>query len=206
MLTHKFHSLIIPFPKDLHIELFSLYKNISQKFANKYLNEKSYLAHITIGVLWLKDIDTDQFVEACSKTLADVKRFDVIFSKLVLSSDQRYIFLNFDKETNKILFGLRERFMNNIKGFKIDTPDKYQERFETFNERQKELLRTTGSPHEYEPHLSIAKLESIEAKNAIEELDKNTFSGRIFTVTKFYITGQSEDLENEYPILKTVEI
>lgn len=205
MLAIKFHTLLIPLPEKYHKELFSLYKNISKKFVNQYLDAKSFKAHITIGVLPLRDDETKKFVAACTKAVAETKKFVVTFDHFKLGKDKKYIFLNLDKSSEKKILSLRKRFEKETKGkFKIEIPEKYLEKWDNYTKTEKDRLRNSGSPHKFEPHISIVKLNPQESEKAFEETRKCDILKKSFEVSRFYISGQSEDPNNQYPVLKEI--
>jgi len=51
MLKRKLHTLYIALPKKVHKELFKVYKSLSNKYTNEYLDEKYWVTHISIGKL-----------------------------------------------------------------------------------------------------------------------------------------------------------
>jgi hypothetical protein len=207
MLIKKFHTLLIPLPEDLHKQLFSIYKHLSEKYANQYLDEKSWKAHITIGVLPLKDEETQKFVDICTSVLEGISKFTITFADFKLSDDQKYILLDLDQDSYKKIMEIRKKFEQETFGkFTVEIPDKYLEKWGSYSEEEKAKLRNTGSPYIYEPHISIVKFEPEIAKMAIEEIDKQVFLNKSFVVEEFHISGQSEDPDNQYPILKIVKV
>jgi hypothetical protein len=207
MLTTKFHTIYIPLPKNFNDELFAIYKDLSQKYTNEYLNENSWKAHVTIGVLPLIDKDTETFVQIGTRVLAGIKKFSVSFSAFELSTDKRYIFLEPDVQSKEKIMELRKRFEKEIKDkFKIEIPRKYIEKWETYTDDEKERLQQTGSPYLFEPHVSIVKLDPTESENALKEIQNNKILEESFVVDEFHISGQSEDPLNEYPILKKIQL
>jgi len=205
MLTTKFHTIYIPLPKQINDELFTLYKDLSQKYTNEYLNEKSWKAHITIGVLSLTDNDTGTFVEIGTKIVDTIEKFPVSFSTFELSADKRYIFLEPDTSSKEKIMTLRKRFEKETKDkFTIEIPEKYREKWYTYTDEEKERLKQTGSPYVFEPHVSIVKLDPTESEKALSEIKDNKILKEFFIVDEFHISGQSEDPMNEYPILKKI--
>jgi hypothetical protein len=207
MLTTKFHTLLIPLSEEYHEELFALYKNISKKFTNQYLDEKSYKAHITIGVLPLRDKDTQKFVDACTKAVLGTKKFKVTFDHFELSEEKKYIFLNLDRSSEEKILDLRKKFEKETEEkFKIEIPQKYLEIWDSFTNAEKERLKDCGSPHQFEPHISIVKLNPEDSGKALEEAKGCDILGKSFEIKKFQISGQSEDPDNQYPVLKEIVV
>jgi len=205
MLTTKFHTIYIPLPKHINDELFTLYKDLSQKYTNEYLNEKSWKAHITIGVLPLTDKDTGKFVQIGTKILDTIEKFPVSFSTFELSTDKRYIFLEPDTPSKEKVMELRKRFEKETKDkFTIEIPGKYKEKWDTYTNEEKEQLKQTGSPYLFEPHVSIVKLDPAESEKALMEIKDNKILKESFIVDEFHISGQSVDPMNQFPILKKI--
>ena len=206
MLTKKYRTLYLPFPSDIHQQLFNLYRDLGQKYGNQYLDEKSWLAKITIGVLPLQDIETQRFVNLCQTVLFDVHPFTVELSKFTISPEGKYIFLSFSPTTDKIVWDLRHKFEKKMVGFDVQTPDKYLEKWDTYTSRQQDLLKQFGSPYEFESHLSLVKFEIDQTKQAIKEINVSQFAGISFTVSEFCVSSQSEDPQNQYPILERITL
>jgi len=204
MLTKKYHTLYLPFPSDIHQQLYNLYRDLGQKYGNQYLDEKSWLAKITIGVLPLPDKETQRFVDLCHTVLSGVRPFLVELSKFTISPEGKYIFLSFSPATDKIVWGLRHNFEKAMVGFDVQIPDKYLEKWDVYASRQHDLLKQFGSPYEFEPHLSLVKFEVAQTKQAIKELNVSQFAGVSFTASEFCVSSQSEDPNNQYPVLERI--
>jgi 2'-5' RNA ligase len=208
MLLEKLHTLYIPLPQELHNKLLQLYKRLSAIYPNEYLDEKNFKAHVTVGTILIRDSLSTKFVETCEKMLIRCKPFEIKFTDFTTSSNQKYIFLDLTESSRKIMFGLREAFLTKTgKIHKVKIPQKYLDNWGTYSSHEKQLLKVTGSPYEYEPHVSIVKLDPASVEKALEVARSTTHvGGKSFKVTEFVVSGQSESPDEQFPVLKIIKI
>lgn len=207
MLVRKIHTLYTPLPKVIHDRLFKIFKELSGKYANQYLDEKSYRAHLTVGSMVLEDEYTQRFIEMCESLLKGEKSFGVELTRFTRSLEGEYIFCDINEVAKRRLLNLRERFFEMGKGIhKIEILQKYLLNWHMYTERERFLLKTTGTPYEFEPHVSVVKLNPIDTAKAIEGLGGKGILGKKFKVKEFMLSSQSEDPKDQYPIVKVIKV
>lgn len=200
-----YHTVYIPLPEKIHNKLFELYKELSGKFENEYLSEKSFVAHISLGFLSLTDEQTDVFLQAVRKCFGEIGKFDLTLADFSISPDGRFLFLNLDKSCEGVLYDLRDRFVKEVCAkFKMSIPQKYLNAWSSLTDEEKKLLITTGSRYEWQPHVSIVKLKPEEFPEALKICEKYKCDGEEFTAVVFIVSKECDNLDDQYPVIEQI--
>ncbi|MBU1110240.1 2'-5' RNA ligase family protein [Patescibacteria group bacterium] len=204
-LVNKLHTLYIALPEALEDALFRLYEDLSGKYTNEYLDSKSFKAHITIGALLLTDEYTEMFIKLCADVVSKISSFEVKFEIFSKSEDGKYIFLDLDRTSGRIVMEIRRSFIDKTRRlFEINIPDKYLEKLDEFSPSEQKRLKQTGSPYIFKPHISIVKLDPRETNKAMQEIQNHAILGTSFRVREFHVSSQSVDPDNQFPVIKVL--
>lgn len=203
-----YHTLYIPLPANQDNKLFLLFKHLNKLYPNTFLNEYSWMAHITLISLELFDYDSRLFVEICQNFLLDIKSFEIHFDGLGLSQSGKFVVLNLSPETSKYLYHIKSQIDDKLSILiKDNVPQKYTRNWDSLSDKQKSLVITTGSKYEYIPHISIIKLHQEDAKKALSAAKKFNI-GHIddFTVQEFRISKETGNYDNPFVNLGTIRL
>ncbi|MBD3366120.1 hypothetical protein GF360_02125 [candidate division WWE3 bacterium] len=208
MNDEKIHTIYTSLPEKVNQYLFQLYKKLSKKFPNEYLDENNFKAHIAVGGKLLPGSKTKEFVKEISKLAQNTDPFEVTLTKYTKSSNNKYIFLEMDEKAQKTFKDLNEKFLEKAnKIHKVKIPRKYLDNWKQYPKEEQHRIKTNGNPYEYHAHISIVKIDPKNIREALEiakehnEILKNTFM-----VKEFVISGQSNDPQNQFPILARVSL
>jgi hypothetical protein len=112
------------------------------------------------------------------------------FGEFKSSQSGDYVFLHLNDLSRQKLFELHERAFRVVHDIGLE--EHSDKKFRHF---------------EYDPHISIIKIEPEKVAEALEQI-KNDFRGLKMSVTKYVITRQVDDEKgfSVFPIIKTIEL
>ena len=150
------------------------------------------LPHLSIATKFMGANDTRNFVEILKNEFKEDKIFELEFTDFRPSDTQDYIFLHLSPESERKIIELHERAFKVTKdiGLEIQTGNK----FRRLN-------------YNYNPHISIIKLNPEEVAKAIGMI-KNDFSGVRMFVSSFYITRQTDNKDgfSDFPTIDEIKL
>ena len=169
-------------------------KNKQNKLLEKFSERRMYnsLPHLSIATKFMEANDTRNFVEILKNEFKEDKIFELEFTDFRPSDTQDYIFLHLSPESERKIIELHERAFKVTKdiGLEIQTGNK----FRRLN-------------YNYNPHISIIKLNPEEVAKAIGMI-KNDFSGVRMFVSSFYITRQTDNKDgfSDFPTIDEIKL
>ncbi len=169
-------------------------KNKQNKLLEKFSERRMYnsLPHLSIATKFMGANDTRNFVEILKNEFKEDKIFELEFTDFRPSDTQDYIFLHLSPESERKIIELHERAFKVTKdiGLEIQTGNK----FRRLN-------------YNYNPHISIIKLNPEEVAKAIGMI-KNDFSGVRMFVSSFYITRQTDNKDgfSDFPTIDEIKL
>jgi len=169
-------------------------KNKQNKLLEKFSERRMYnsLPHLSIATKFMGANDTRNFVEILKNEFKEDKIFELEFTDFRPSDTQDYIFLHLSPESERKIIELHERAFKVTQdiGLEIQTGNK----FRRLN-------------YNYNPHISIIKLNPEEVAKAIGMI-KNDFSGVRMFVSSFYITRQTDNKDgfSDFPTIDEIKL
>lgn len=169
-------ELVHSFNVCLDSKIVELFRNEQEKLLKEFKEKRFYdsTPHLSTGAKFMDESKTNEFVNALKKEFENDKVWELEFSHCSLSKEGNYIFIHFSEESRKKLFELHRRAFKATEGIGYEgqggLPPKY----------------------DYDPHLSVIKLEPTESARAVALINTD-FHGVRMAVKLYEITRQQED-------------
>ena len=161
---------------------------LSREFSEQRFYDSS--PHLSVLTKFMAESETEALQTALENEFNNDEQWELEFSDFSLSHEQKYIFLNVTKESRKTLFDVHTRAMNATIGIGSEG-----------------MHGATIPKYEYDPHLSIMKLNPEDAVRAINQIKKD-FAGLKMHVTRFELTRQKDDEKGyaTFPVIAEVQL
>ena len=99
-----------------------------------------------------------------------------------------YIFVALDEKSQNKLKEIRNQLIDSLLPYRDSTiKQKYLDKWERFSEEEKDRIKTTGLPYEYEAHLTLAQVPEGKEEEVIEILQGNSLNGQNFEAIKLQV-------------------
>ncbi len=185
------HSIFIQIPSNIISELRSIYEFLSEQYENKYPLPNDWNPHIDIFTIRVKPEESNEYISKFNQLNLSHFQFNITLEDFTLSSDHRYIFLELSKEAKQQIFKLRNFINNNIGQYKdLTIPSYFKNNWDRYTEEQKQRIKTEDGPYEYNPHISIIKLNPKDTRSALRDI-KKMFKPAEFTVKEIKMNKQT---------------
>lgn len=166
------YLIYIPVPQNISNQFEEWNKFIGSKHANTYKTyiDDKWSSHL---MLYLSPMPGKNL----TKILDEIKTFSSTLSTTKISFDRftskpdGFIFAEISEDSKTLLEEMHSNLVNILLRYRDQNiKPKYLERWDTYSEKQRNNIKTTGIPYEYEPHITVAKVDPNAALHAYQEL------------------------------------
>lgn len=199
---YKLHNIQVFLPTLLEDKINNLYSELNSRFN---IEIDSFKPHICIFSAALENEDTDLFINTATKLLKDLKPFQLTFSGL-RQIENKYIFLELDDPSNNYLESINQLFVQKFEDRLINMRNFYELHGINLSSEEKTNIKNYGSRYVFNPHLTIAKVTSLNANRVYEFVDSQLEDWEYFITKTVYITKQDDSNPSTFPTIAEVKI
>ncbi len=176
----------------LDTEVIGRLKSEQEKLTKQFKERRFYDSspHLAIATKFMDKETAQDFVRVLVDEFKDDVQWTLEFSDFSLSDTKDYIFLHLSKKSRRLLFKLHERVFRVTKDIGLE--EQSNNKFRHF---------------EYDPHISILKVEPTEAEKALSLIEKD-FSGVKTQALQYEITQQTDNKEgfSTFPVIYEINL
>ncbi len=192
------HSINILIPTKKIENLRKIYNYISKNYENKYPLRNNWEPHIDIYTIRVKEPLSNEYIKQFEMLYFSKFNIGIYCKELVLSGDNKYIFVEFDDKTKKQIYELRAFIKKQLDRYRdLEIPRYFKDNWQKYTEEQRRRIKREGGPYEYVPHISVIKVNKNESNEILKEA-KVLFEPFTFRVGEIRLNKQTFDKSNAF--------
>lgn len=196
--------------KEVCDRYFEVFKLLSDKFHNEYMahaKDYSWDPHVMVYLSSIPLSNTHDVIKKVGEIAREFSPFEILFTYYKALSGSYISSQATDPAGN--LKRLNSRLIDALSPFRTQKIEgKYQEKWDSFTDEEKERTQKYGIPYEYSSHLTIAKLRPEECEPALELLKSQQagLRGLSFTANTLLIAQDNLDPHANWPVIGHFEL
>lgn len=199
-------------PLTVSERIFNLNKFLSNRFHNTYLSHlenvvPKWESHLMLYLSPMPQENIQKILAVVKLITKKTSSFKVKFGHFETDPASKYIFIKTDEESRAPINKIREELVDKLKIFRGKTiKQKYLKKWDSFTKEEQERIKNAGLPYIYQPHITVARLESNEIDEALKLIADKSFKGESFIASEVRIAQANDDLNALWSVLASFKL
>lgn len=194
-------------PQELSNKIQYIFNKISSEFDNTYnsLIDGIWRSHLMVYLSPMPVANEPEILKVLELISKELKPFRVVLGDFVKGSNG-YIFVEVNNKYQNTLIEIREKIIEALYPLR-DTAikQKYLDKWDQFSSEEKERIKLTGLPYEYNAHFTVAQVPADKQDEALSIIKDRGLSGESFTASELQVLTYHEGINKiigKYPLRK----